>query len=69
LAKMYSWEIEKKIAEKKYKITTDDFNKIINTSPQIKNVDYVDDENGYNFIIKAENEWKWKVKVLKNEHK
>lgn len=66
---MYSWEIEKKIAEKKYKITTEDFNKIINTSPQIKNVDYVDDENGYNFIIKAENEWKWKVKVLKNEHK
>lgn len=66
---MFSWEIEKYIALKSYKLTPEDFNKIINTSPQIKKVDYVDDESGYNFLIKSEDNFKWKVKILKNEHK
>jgi hypothetical protein len=66
---MYSWEIEEFIEKRGYKLTARDFNKIISNSPQISNVDYVDDESGYNYIIKAEENKKWKVKILKNERK
>lgn len=66
---MYSWEIEKFIEKRKYELTTRDFNKIISNSPQITNVDYVDDDSGYNYLINAEDNKKWKVKILKNERK
>ena len=66
---MFSWEIEKYIVTRGYKLTPEDFTKIISNSPQIKGVDYVDDESGYNYLIKSEDNFKWKVKVLKNERK
>ena len=66
---MFSWEIEKYIVTRGYKLTPEDFTKIISNSPQIKHVDYIDDDSGYNYLIKSEDNFKWKVKVLKNERK
>lgn len=66
---MFSWEIEKYIVTRGYKLTPEDFTKIISNSPQIKDVDYIDDDSGYNYLIKSEDNFKWKVKVLKNERK
>ena len=66
---MFSWEIEKYIVVRGYNLTPEEFTKIVSNSPQIKSVDYVDDESGYNFLMKTDDNFKWKVKVLRKELK
>lgn len=64
---MYSWEIEQLIKFKNYLIDVEDYIKILNTSPQIREVKYNPYEN--NFKIYTEDNLDIKFNVKKRERR
>ena len=64
---MYSWEIYEVIKNNNYNISVEDYIKILNTSPQIREVKYNPYEN--NFKIYTEDNLNIKFNVKKKERR
>ena len=64
---MYSWEIQQLLELKNYLIDVEDYIKICNTSPQIKEINYNAFED--NFHIATEDRYDFKFNVKKKERR
>ena len=64
---MYSWEIQQLLELKNYLIDVEDYIKICNTSPQIREIHYNAFED--NFNIKTEDRYDFKFNVKKKERR
>ena len=64
---MYSWEIEQLLKIKEFIISNEDYFKILETSPQIRGVEYKPFED--NFYMWTDDRYNFKFKVYKLENK
>lgn len=60
---MYSWEIQQTLEEQNYSITSETYENILNTSPQIRHVKYDPYDNSYE--VQTNNNEHWKFAVYK----